>query len=243
MMLKSLREEVWRANLQLDKDGLVFRTWGNVSGLDAASGILAIKPSGVPYSELSAESMVLVDLEGIVVDSSLKPSSDLPTHLALYRAWSGLGGVAHTHSTYATAFAQAQKGIPCLGTTHADHFHGDIMCTRNLTGDEIGQDYEVNTGLVIVETYADNGISPSSRPGVLVASHGPFAWGANATDAADNAAYLEMIAKLASETLGLKSAVKPISQSLLDKHFLRKRGPNAYYGQSPSTEIETPIEL
>ncbi|NLG15579.1 MAG: L-ribulose-5-phosphate 4-epimerase AraD [Lentisphaerae bacterium] len=243
MKLKSLREEVWRANLQLEKDGLIFRTWGNVSGLDSTSGILAIKPSGVPYSELSAESMVLVDLEGTVVDSSLKPSSDLPTHLALYRAWAGLGGVAHTHSTYATAFAQAQRAIPCLGTTHADYFYGEILCTRKLTDDEIGQDYEVNTGHVIVETYADNGIAPKDRPGVLVASHGSFAWGANATEAADNAAYLEMIAKLASETLGLKSNVKPISQSLLDKHFLRKHGPEAYYGQTPSTEIRTPIEL
>ena len=232
MKLRSLREQVWQANMQLQRDGLVFRTWGNVSGLDRAEGILAIKPSGVPYEELSAGNMVRVDLAGRVVEGDLKPSSDLDTHLALYRAWSGIGGVAHTHSLAATSFAQARRGIPCYGTTHADYFHGTVPCTRPLTECEINDAYEAHTGDVIVETFSEKSLNPLHLPCVLVCNHGPFAWGKDAEDAADNAAYLEMVAKLALQTLALDADCKPADKCLLDKHFLRKHGPNAYYGQT-----------
>ena len=232
MKLQSLREQVWRANMQLPQDGLVFRTWGNVSGLDKASGVFAIKPSGVPYGELSAENMVLVDLDGHVVEGDLNPSSDLATHLALYRAWPEIGGVAHTHSLAATSFAQARRAIPCYGTTHADYFHGTVPCTRPLTEREINDAYEAHTGDVIIETFADKQLNPLHIPAVLVCNHGPFTWGADAMAAADNAAaYLEMVAKLALDTLALSPECPPADRFLLDKHFLRKHGPNAYYGQ------------
>lgn len=232
MKLQALREQVWRANLQLQRDGLVFRTWGNVSGLDKAGGILAIKPSGVPYGELTPENMVLVDLDGHVVEGDLNPSSDLATHLALYRAWPEIGGVAHTHSEAATAFAQARRGIPCYGTTHADYFHGTVPCTRPLTAEEINSAYEAHTGDVIVETFAQGRLVPMHVPAVLVCSHGPFTWGCDAANAADNAAYLEMVAKLALDTLALEATCQPADSCLQDKHFLRKHGPNAYYGQA-----------
>ena len=231
MKLQSLREQVWRANMQLRQDGLVFRTWGNVSGLDDVEGILAIKPSGVPYDELRPENMVLVDLDGNVVEGDLNPSSDLPTHLALYRAWPEIGGVAHTHSLAATSFAQAGRDIPCYGTTHADYFHGTVPCTRPLTEAEINSAYEANTGDVIVEAFVNRSLEPLRIPAVLVSCHGPFAWGGDALKAADNAAYLEMVAKLALDTLALKPDCEPVGQCLLDKHFLRKHGPGAYYGQ------------
>lgn len=231
MMLQTLREQVWRANMQLWEDGLVFRTWGNVSGLDSKEGILAIKPSGVPYDKLCPENMVLVDLDGKVVEGDMNPSSDLPTHLVLYRAWPKIGGVAHTHSLAATSFAQASRGIPCFGTTHADYFHGTVPCTRPLTEAEINGEYEARTGDVIVEAFEKGGLDPLRIPAVLVSCHGPFAWGSDALKAADNAAYLEMVAKLALDTLALKPDCSSVDKCLLDKHFLRKHGPNAYYGQ------------
>ena len=234
MILKELREQVWLANMRLQQDGLVFRTWGNVSGLDRGEGILAIKPSGVPYDKLHPENMVLVDLDGKIVEGCLNPSSDLPTHIALYRAWPNVNGVAHTHSLAATSFAQAGCVIPCYGTTHADYFHGTVPCTRPLTEEEINGEYEARTGDVIVEVFERGGFDPMQVPAVLVSCHGPFAWGDDALKAADNAAYLEMVAKLALDTLALKPDCRPVARCLLDRHFMRKHGPNAYYGQGNS---------
>ena len=229
-MLKKLKAEVCAANLDLVRRGLVIETWGNVSGVDRASGLMVIKPSGVPYDGMKPEHMVVVSLEtGKPVDSKLKPSSDTDTHLALYRAFKEIGGVVHTHSLYATAWAQARRGLPSYGTTQADYWYGDVPCTRALKPAEIKNDYEANTGKVIIETFKKK--NPMHHPAVLVASHGPFTWGRDAADAVHNAGVLEFIARLASETVRLNPKVQPMHPILLDKHFLRKHGPNAYYGQ------------
>lgn len=230
-MLDKLKKEVCAANLELVKEGLVIHTWGNVSGIARTAGLMVIKPSGVPYSQMKPEHMVTVAVEtGEVVSGKLKPSSDTATHLALYRAFPGIGGVVHTHSFHATAWAQTCRPIPALGTTHADYFHGSVPCTRQLTNQEIKSEYEANTGQVIIETF--HGRDPLSCPAVLVASHGPFAWGRTVADAVHNAVVLEHLARLAAETLRLRADIKPMPGSLLDKHFFRKHGPSAYYGQA-----------
>lgn len=229
-MLNELREQVCRANLQLVAEGLVIQTWGNVSGIDRATGRVVIKPSGVPYDAMQPCHMVVVSLEtGRVVEGDLKPSSDTPTHLELYRAFPSVGGVVHTHSLHATAWAQARREIPPVGTTHADYFCGPVPCTRQLRPDEIRGDYEVNTGKVIVERFAR--LDPLHAPGVLVAEHGPFAWGKSPDDAVHNAVVLEFLARLAGETIRITGKPEPMQPELLDKHFGRKHGPGAYYGQ------------
>ena len=229
-MLKQLRKDVCRANLKLVAEGLVVQTWGNASGIDRRRGLVVIKPSGVPYEEMKPEQMVVVSLEtGKVVGGGLKPSSDTPTHLVLYRAFPAIGGVVHTHSLYATAWAQACRAIPAYGTTHADYWHGEVPCTRPLTPKEIKTDYEANTGRVIVEAFRQ--LDPRQHPAVLVAGHGPFTWGADADEAVHQAAVLEFVAHLAAETLRVNPQARPLPRVLLDKHFLRKHGPGAYYGQ------------
>ncbi len=229
-MLEELKRDVCRANLDLVKEGLVIQTWGNVSGVDRSSGNFVIKPSGVPYDGMKPEHMVVVSLDtGKVVEGNLKPSSDTPTHLVLYREFPRIGGVVHTHSLYATAWAQARLTIPSYGTTQADYWYGEVPCTRLMTSKEIKTDYEANTGQVIVEAFRN--LDPMQHPAVLVASHGPFTWGKNAHEAVHNAVVLEYIARLASETLRLNPKTKPMQSVLLDKHFLRKHGPGAYYGQ------------
>ena len=229
-MLEQLKKEVYKANLDLVREGLVIQTWGNASGVDRRRGLMVIKPSGVPYDGMKPEHQVVVSLEtGEVVEGKLKPSSDTPTHLVLYRAFKDIGGVVHTHSLYATAWAQARKRIASYGTTQADYWYGEVPCTRLLTPGEIKADYEANTGHVIVETFKK--LDPMQHPAVLVASHGPFTWGKDPHDAVHNAAVLEFIARLASETLRINPGVKPMQSALLDKHFLRKHGPGAYYGQ------------
>jgi L-ribulose-5-phosphate 4-epimerase len=229
-MLNQLKRDVCRANLALVKEGLVIQTWGNVSGIDRARGLVVIKPSGVPYDGMAPKDMVVVSLKtGRVVAGRLKPSSDTPTHLVLYRAFPEIGGVVHTHSLYATAWAQARREIPAYGTTQADYWFGEVPCTRALTPREIKGDYETNTGHVIVGTF--HRLDPMQHPAVLVASHGPFTWGKDASDAVHNAAVLEFVARLASETLRLDPKVRPMESALLNKHFLRKHGTNAYYGQ------------
>jgi len=228
--LHALRQAVLQANLDLPRHGLVTFTWGNVSGFDARSGWVAIKPSGVPYDELTLDDIVVLTLQGERVAGTLKPSSDTPTHLWLYRSWPQLGGIVHTHSTHATAWAQAGRPIPALGTTHADYFHGPVPCSRPLTRAEVEGDYELTTGKVIVQTFA--GLDPEACPGVLVAEHAPFAWGASPHQAVHNAVVLEEVARMALYTLALNPARGPIADHLLDKHFLRKHGKNAYYGQT-----------
>lgn len=229
-MLEQLKQQVCEANLQLVREGLVIQTWGNVSGLDRAGGLVVIKPSGIPYDEMRPEHMAVLQLSsGKVVEGTLKPSSDTPTHLELYRAFLEIGGIVHTHSLYATAWAQAQCEIPALGTTHADYFYGPIPCTRPMTAAEIESDYELNTGKVIVERFAS--LDPLQKPAVLVASHAPFVWGVSVAKAVENALVLEYVARLASETLRTNPSVGPMPAELLDKHFLRKHGPRAYYGQ------------
>jgi L-ribulose-5-phosphate 4-epimerase len=229
-MLEKLKAEVCQANLDLVREGLVIQTWGNVSAIDREIGLIVIKPSGVPYNRMAPEHMVVVSLEsGLVVEGDLKPSSDTPTHLVLYRAFKGIGGIVHTHSLYATAWAQAGKGIPSYGTTQADYWFGDVPCTRQLQPKEIKTEYEANTGKVIVETFKK--LDPLQHPAVLVASHGPFTWGRDAHDAVHNASVLEFIARLASETLRINPKVQPMQSALLNKHYLRKHGPNASYGQ------------
>ena len=229
-MLEELKAQVCQANLALVKEGLVVQTWGNVSGVDRASGHLVIKPSGVPYADLTPQQMVVVSLAtGQVVEGKLQPSSDTPTHRALYQAFKDIGGVAHSHSLFATAWAQARKAIPSFGTTQADYWHGEVPCTRLLTAAEIKSNYEANTGHVIIETFKH--LDPAHHPAVLVASHGPFTWGKNARQAVENAVVLEFVARLAGETLRLNPKAKPIQPALLAKHFFRKHGPGAYYGQ------------
>ncbi len=229
-MLEALKKQVCEANLELVREGLVIQTFGNVSGVDRASGNLVIKPSGVDYAVMKPAHMVVVTLAtGLVVEGKLRPSSDTPTHLELYRAFPKVGGVVHTHSFFATAWAQARREIPALGTTHADYFYGPVPVTRLLTPREIQHDYETNTGHVIVERFEK--IDPLQVPAVVVANHGPFAWGATLGDAVHNAVALEYCARLASETLRLQPASKAMPAALLDKHFLRKHGTRAYYGQ------------
>lgn len=229
-MLEELRIQVCAANLELVQEGLVVETWGNVSGIDRQAGLVVIKPSGVPYAGMKPEHMVVVSLKtGEVVEGDLSPSSDTPTHLVLYRAFLSIGGIVHTHSLHATSWAQARKGIPSYGTTQADYWHGEVPCTRLLTPDEIKADYEANTGRVIVERFQQ--ADPMRYPAVLVASHGPFTWGKDAQAAVRNAVVLEFVARLASETLRIHPELEPMQSDLLDKHFLRKHGPGAYYGQ------------
>lgn len=232
-MLGKLKAEVCQANLDLVRKGLVIETWGNASGVDRARGLMVIKPSGVPYDGMMPKHMVVVSLAtGKVVDGQLKPSSDTDTHLVLYRAFPKIGGIVHTHSLFATAWAQAQRRLPSYGTTQADYWYGDVPCTRLLKLAEIKNDYEGNTGKVIVETFKKLEFDPMQHPAVLVASHGPFTWGKDVTDAVHNAGVLEFIAQLASETLKINPKVKPMQSVLLAKHFLRKHGSNATYGQT-----------
>lgn len=229
-MLKDLKDMVYEANMELPKRGLITYTWGNVSGIDREKGLFVIKPSGVEYEDLKPEDMVVVNLEGNVVEGKYKPSSDTATHLELYKAFEKVGGIVHTHSPWATSWAQATRAIPCYGTTHADYFYGAIPCARGLTEEEINGAYEKNTGLVIIETF--KGIDPMSIPGVLCSNHGPFTWGKDAKEAVHNAVVLEEVAKMASRTERLNPEVLPAPQVLLDKHYLRKHGANAYYGQN-----------
>ena len=229
-MLKKLKEQVFQANLLLPKHGLVTFTWGNVSGIDREKGLVVIKPSGVPYETMKRDDMVVVELEtGKVVDGELKPSSDTPTHLELYKAFPNIGGIVHTHSRWATSFAQAGRGIAALGTTHGDYFYGEIPCTRKMTEAEIQAEYEKETGTVIIETFKDK--NPDAIPGVVVYSHGPFTWGKDAMDAVHNAVVMEEVAFMNIQTMLLNPGIQPMQQELLDKHYLRKHGANAYYGQ------------
>ncbi|OLS36752.1 L-ribulose-5-phosphate 4-epimerase [Bacillus sp. MRMR6] len=230
-MLEQLKKNVLEANLQLPKHGLVTFTWGNVSGIDREQGLVVIKPSGVPYEELKMDDLVVLNLDGGIIEGSLRPSSDTPTHLALYRAFPQIGGIVHTHSLWATSWAQAGRAIPALGTTHADYFYGEIPCTRSLHKDEIDRGYELETGQVIIETFKKEGLDPIAMPGVLLAGHAPFSWGKDANQAVHNAVVLEEVAKMGLNTLLLNPNIKPIDQFLLDKHYLRKHGANAYYGQ------------
>ena len=228
-MLEELKKEVLEANLLLPKYNLVTFTWGNVSGIDRKTSLIVIKPSGVEYDKLKIEDMVVVDLEGNVVEGELRPSSDTPTHIELYKAFPETGGVVHTHSRMAVAFAQAGRPIPAFGTTHADYFYGDIPCTRSLGKEEIETDYEKNTGLVIRETFRS--MDPIAMPGVLVRNHGPFTWGTDAKDAVHNAAVLEEVANMAFYSLEISKDIKRVDSYLLDKHYYRKHGKDAYYGQ------------
>ena len=230
-MLELLKQQVLEANLELPKLGLVDFTWGNVSARDAASGAVVIKPSGVPYASMKQDDMVVVDREGRVLEGKLRPSSDLPTHLELYRQFPSIGGIVHTHSTWATVWAQTCRGIPALGTTHADYFFGEIPCTQRLSAQQIAGEYEAQTGVAIVECLRARGIDPAHMPAVLVANHGPFAWGADAAAAVHNAAVLEVVARMAFLSMQMDPTLPAMPQQLLEKHFLRKHGPGAYYGQ------------
>ena len=230
-MLELLKQQVLEANLELPKLGLVDFTWGNVSARDAASGAVVIKPSGVPYASMKQDDMVVVDREGRVLEGTLRPSSDLPTHLELYRQFPSIGGIVHTHSTWATVWAQTCRGIPALGTTHADYFFGEIPCTQQLSEPQIAGEYEAQTGVAIVECLRARGIDPVHMPAVLVANHGPFAWGKDAPAAVHNAAVLEVVARMAFLSMQMDPALPAMPQQLLEKHFLRKHGPGAYYGQ------------
>ena len=230
-MLEEMKKKVCEANLLLPQYGLVTFTWGNVSGIDRERGLIVIKPSGVDYQSMQAEDMVVCDWQGKVVEGRYKPSSDLMTHLELYRHFTTIGGVVHTHSQNATAWCQAGKAIPALGTTHGDYFYGPIPCTRLMSEAEIRSDYELNTGKVIVETFETLQLDAAQMPGVLVQSHGPFTWGENPGDAVHNAVVLEELAEMAWKTRLINSEVSSMQQTLLDKHYLRKHGPGAYYGQ------------
>ena len=228
-MLEALRAEVLEANLDLVRRGLVVFTFGNASGLAREQGLVVIKPSGVPYDQMTAADMVVTDLEGRTVEGTLRPSSDLATHIALYKAWPEIGGVVHTHSRHATAWAQAGTEIPCFGTTHADYFHGPVPVTPHLTREEVEDAYEANTGVAIIRRMA--GIDPLGCPAILVAGHAPFCWGKSVTDAAHTAAILEELAAMALETVAINAATRPIAAHLHDKHYFRKHGAKAYYGQ------------
>ena len=228
-MLEQLKQAVFQANMELPQRGLITYTWGNVSGVDRQTGLVVIKPSGVPYEGMRAEDMVVVNLEGEVVEGKWKPSSDTPTHVALYRAFPNMGGIVHTHSRWATTFAQAGREIPAMGTTHADYFYGAVPCTRPMTDAEIQGEYEKETGNVIIETF--RGVDPMTIPGVLVYSHGPFTWGKDAEEAVHNAVVLEEVAFMDWHAMALNPAQGAMQQSLLNKHYLRKHGKNAYYGQ------------
>jgi L-ribulose-5-phosphate 4-epimerase len=229
MLLAALREQVLEANLELVRCGLVLYTFGNVSGISRKDGLVAIKPSGVPYDDLTPEHMVISDLQGKIVDGDFRPSSDLPTHVELYRNFPNIGGVAHTHSEFATSWAQAQRPIPCLGTTHADYFYGPVPVTAELSAEEIANEYERNTGTAICRAFAK--LDPDAIPAVLVAGHAPFCWGKDAHEATHNAVVVEYVAKMAYRSLGINPGAKPLPAELHDKHFLRKHGKTAYYGQ------------
>ena len=230
-MLKKLKQNVYEANLLLPERNLVIYTWGNVSGIDRKKGLVVIKPSGVDYEELSPDDMVVVDMEGNVVEGDYNPSSDLLTHLEIYKHFPNVGGVVHTHSRWATIWAQARRAIPPYGTTHADYMYGSIPCTRPLTQEETESAYELNTGKVIVETFEQGEINPDYVPAVLVSCHGPFTWGKDAAQAVYHAVVLEEVARMAILTLTIDPGALPAPQHVLDKHFMRKHGPNAYYGQ------------
>src|SRR5271166_3259543 len=233
-MLQRLREQVLEANLELVRRGLVLYTFGNVSGISREQGLVVIKPSGVPYERMKPAHLVVVDLKGKIVQGKLRPSSDLPTHLVLYNSFPEIGGVAHTHSEYATAWAQARKPIPCFGTTHADYFHGPVPVTPELSDEEIAGNYEKETGHAIIRSLEKT--NALATPGVLVAHHGPFAWGRDAASAAHNAVILESIARMAYFTLGINPAAQPVGTELHDKHYLRKHGKDAYYGQAKTED-------
>lgn len=228
-MLEALKKQVYEANMELPRRGLITYTWGNVSGIDRETGYIVIKPSGVDYELLKPQDMVIVDLEGNKIEGEYKPSSDTPTHLELYKAFPEIGGIVHTHSPWATAWAQAGRSIPCYGTTHADYFYGSIPCARSLTKDEIESDYEKNTGLVIIDTFKE--LNPSFVPGVLCINHGPFTWGKDAMEAVHNAVVLEEVAKMAFQTEQINTHVNAAPEAIKEKHFMRKHGKNAYYGQ------------
>jgi L-ribulose-5-phosphate 4-epimerase len=230
MLLRKLREEVLEANLELVRRGLVLYTFGNASGISREDGLVAIKPSGVPYEELTPEHMVITKLDGEIVEGDLRPSSDLATHLELYKHFPNIGGVAHTHSEFAAAWAQSEKPILCFGTTHADYFHGPVPVTERLSASEVAGDYELETGAAICRTFAK--VDPDSIPAVLVAGHAPFCWGTTPAEAAHNAVILEYVARMASHTLAINADSRPLGRELHDKHFLRKHGRSAYYGQA-----------
>ena len=230
-MLEQLKKEVYEANMELPKRGLITYTWGNVSGIDRESGLFVIKPSGVDYDKLTPEDMVVVDLEGNKVEGKYNPSSDTPTHVVLYNRFPKIGGVVHTHSTWATIWSQSGRDIKAYGTTHADYFYGPIPCTRKMTAEEIEGEYEKETGRVIVETYRERNLNPLYVPGVLVNSHGPFTWGKSPEEAVHNSVVLEEIGRMAASMEMFNENTKSMQQELLDKHFLRKHGANAYYGQ------------
>ncbi len=230
-MLEQLKQEVLEANLELPKRGLITYTWGNVSGIDREKGLIVIKPSGVEYDDMKAEDLVVVDLDGNVVEGHYKPSSDTATHIELYKAFPEIGGVVHTHSTWATIFSQAGRDLKAYGTTHADYFCGDIPCTRKMTPEEIAREYEKSTGTVIIEAIKESRVDPNHMPAVLVNSHGPFAWGTSPANCVQNAVVLEELAKLAFNTEKLNFQVDRMQGELLDKHFYRKHGKDAYYGQ------------
>jgi L-ribulose-5-phosphate 4-epimerase len=232
MSYTELKEKSWKANMGLVEAGLVLLTWGNASAVDRAAGVMAIKPSGVAYSKLRPEDMVVLALDdGRVVEGKYRPSSDTATHLHLYQRWAGIGGVAHTHSLHATSFCQAAKELPCLGTTHADHFHGTVPVTRLLNDEELAGDYELNTGRLIVECFEQNGLDPLHMPAVLLAGHAPFTWGATVEKALENSVVLEFTARMALNTWSLTPGAPALPKAMLDKHFFRKHGPGAYYGQ------------
>ena len=235
-MLEELKRQVYEANMELPRRGLVTYTWGNVSGIDRAKGLVVIKPSGVEYDDLKPDDLVVLDLEGSRVEGTMNPSSDTKTHLELYKAFPALGGIVHTHSPHAVAWAQAGEDIPAYGTTHADYFYGSIPCARHLTEQEIDEDYEKNTGKVIIETFTDRGIDPAHVPGVICHSHGPFTWGKDAAQAVYHAVVLEEVSKMAILTRQVNPGATPAPKCVLEKHFLRKHGPNSYYGQSPDNK-------
>ena len=230
-MLKKLKHAVYEANMELPRRGLVTYTWGNVSGIDRERGLVVIKPSGVSYDELTPEDLVVLDLDGNVVDGKLNPSSDTRTHLELYKAFPEIGGIVHTHSPYAVGWAQAGQDIPAYGTTHADYFYGPVPCCRSLTEQEVEEDYERDTGLVIVETFQQRELDPIHVPGAICRNHGPFTWGRDAAQAVYHAVVLEEVAKMAVYTTQIAPDAEPAPQYVLNKHFMRKHGPNAYYGQ------------
>lgn len=230
-MLEELRKAVWEANMELPRRNLVTYTWGNVSGIDREKGLIVIKPSGVEYEDLTPEKLVIVDLDNNIVEGNLNPSSDTKTHVELYRAFPTLGGIVHTHSPHAVAWAQAGRDIPCYGTTHADYFYGPVPCARSLTAEEVEEDYERNTGKVIIETFTERGLDPKAVPGVICRNHGPFTWGKDAAQAVYHAVVLEEVAKMAMYTITIDPNTPSASQHVQDKHYMRKHGPNAYYGQ------------
>lgn len=230
-MLEALKQSVYDANMELPRRGLVTYTWGNVSGIDPETRLVVIKPSGVSYENLKPEDLVVLDLDGNVVEGKLNPSSDTKTHLELYKAYPEIGGIVHTHSPHAVGWAQAGQDIPCYGTTHADYFYGPVPCARSLTPDEVEEDYERNTGKVIIETFTSRELNPLHVPGVICHSHGPFTWGKNAAQAVYHAVVLEEVARMAMYTVQVKPDAAPAPQHVQDKHFMRKHGPNAYYGQ------------